>query len=149
MAGVRVATYNLYLGADLALLFDVADFEALARQVAVVRAQLDATRFEERARAMAALLSTEQPDLVGLQEVSRWASTGADGGERVLVDFLPTLLTALEDAGSGYDAHAANASFGGGLPVFTRAKGIAGLELVDARRFPKGAVAHVYNRRRG
>jgi endonuclease/exonuclease/phosphatase family metal-dependent hydrolase len=117
MAGVRVATYNLYLGADLALLFDVPDFAALARQVSVVRAQLDATRFEERARAIAALLAAEQPDLVGLQEVSRWASTGADGVEHVLVDFLPTLLAALEDAGCGYDAHAAHASFGGGLPV--------------------------------
>ncbi|HUS20900.1 MAG TPA: dihydrofolate reductase family protein, partial [Aeromicrobium sp.] len=38
---------------------------------------------------------------------------------------------------------------GGGLPVFTRAKKLMGLELVEERRFPKGAVAHVYNRKRG
>ena len=38
---------------------------------------------------------------------------------------------------------------GSGLPVFTKAKGMMGLELVDERRFPKGAVAHVYNRKRG
>jgi riboflavin biosynthesis pyrimidine reductase len=38
---------------------------------------------------------------------------------------------------------------GSGLPVFTKAKGMMGLELVDERRFPKGAVAHVYNRNRG
>ena len=37
---------------------------------------------------------------------------------------------------------------GGGLPVFTKAKALMGLELVDERRFPKGAVAHVYNRKR-
>jgi dihydrofolate reductase len=36
-----------------------------------------------------------------------------------------------------------------GLPVFTRAKKLTHLELVDERRFPKGAVAHVYNRKRG
>jgi dihydrofolate reductase len=38
---------------------------------------------------------------------------------------------------------------GSGLPVFTKAKEMMGLELVDERRFPKGAVAHVYNRKRG
>ena len=38
---------------------------------------------------------------------------------------------------------------GSGLPVFTRAKKLMELELVEARRFPKGAVAHVYNRKRG
>ena len=38
---------------------------------------------------------------------------------------------------------------GRGLPVFTKAKELMHLELVEERRFPKGAVAHVYNRRRG
>jgi dihydrofolate reductase len=38
---------------------------------------------------------------------------------------------------------------GSGLPVFTKAQALMGLELVEARRFPKGAVAHVYNRKRG
>ncbi len=117
MSRVRVATYNLYLGADLSLLFRVADLDALARQVGVVRAQLDATRFDERADAVAALLSRERPDLVGLQEVSRWVSTGPDGEEHVLADFLSTLLEALETAGCPYDAHARTAAFGGSMPV--------------------------------
>ena len=38
---------------------------------------------------------------------------------------------------------------GSGLPVFTKAKDLMQLELVEERRFPKGAVAHVYNRKRG
>jgi dihydrofolate reductase len=38
---------------------------------------------------------------------------------------------------------------GSGLPVFTKATKLMELELVEERRFPKGAVAHVYNRRRG
>ena len=38
---------------------------------------------------------------------------------------------------------------GSGLPVFTKAKKLMELELVEERRFPKGAVAHVYNRTRG
>jgi dihydrofolate reductase len=38
---------------------------------------------------------------------------------------------------------------GSGLPVFTKAKSLMHLDLVEERRFPKGAVAHVYNRKRG
>jgi len=38
---------------------------------------------------------------------------------------------------------------GSGLPVFTKAKELMSLELVEERRFPKGAVAHIYNRKRG
>ncbi len=37
---------------------------------------------------------------------------------------------------------------GTGLPVFTKARDMMELELVEERRFPKGAVAHVYNRKR-
>ena len=122
MTVLRVATYNLYLGADLAQLFGVTDLERLAGRVGVVRGQLEATRFEERARAVATLLARERPDLVGLQEVSRWvvAPIGADGAvgeERVLVDFLPTLLDALGQAGCPYDAHVVCASFSGAMPV--------------------------------
>ena len=37
---------------------------------------------------------------------------------------------------------------GTGLPVFTKAKKMMPLDLVEERRFPKGAVAHVYKRSR-
>ena len=37
---------------------------------------------------------------------------------------------------------------GSGLPVFTKARNLMELELVEERRFPKGAIAHVYNRKR-
>ena len=117
MTRLRVATYNLYLGADLALLFDVADLDTLAKQVRVVRAQLEATQFEERARAVASILTRERPDLVGLQEVSRWTLTPPGGEEQVLVDFLPTLLDELERAGGAYDVHAVDPNFGGGIPL--------------------------------
>ena len=38
---------------------------------------------------------------------------------------------------------------GSGLPVFTRARKLMALELIEERRFPKGAVAHVYSRKSG
>jgi Endonuclease/Exonuclease/phosphatase family len=119
---LRVATWNLYLGADLALLFDAHDLDELAARVRVVRRQLEATRFDERARAAAAVLARERPHLVGLQEVARWTSSplapdGSLGDERVLVDFLPTLLAALDEAGCRYAAHAVNQNFSGAMPV--------------------------------
>jgi endonuclease/exonuclease/phosphatase family metal-dependent hydrolase len=134
MTRLRVATYNLYLGADLALLFDVADLDALAEQVRVVRAQLEATRFEERAGAVARVLVRERPDLVGLQEVSRWTLTPACGEEQVLVDFLPTLLDELERAGCVYDPHAVNPNFGGGMPLDDGWVGLRGSNVTLVRR---------------
>ncbi len=122
MTRLRVATWNLYLGADLALLFEVTDPAGLAAGVRVVRRQLEATRFAQRARVVARLLARERPHLVGLQEVARWAVApvrpeGSLGPERVLEDFLPTLLAALARAGAGYDAHAVTENFSGSLPV--------------------------------
>jgi hypothetical protein len=122
VSDVRVATYNLYIGADLSLLFDVSDLTGLAEQVQAVRRQLEATRFPERATALAALLARERPHLVGLQEVSRWtvapiAADGSLGDEQVLVDFLPVLLGALDEAGCPFDAHVVNENFAGAMPV--------------------------------
>jgi endonuclease/exonuclease/phosphatase family metal-dependent hydrolase len=122
MTRLRVATYNLYLGADLTVLFGVSHLDQLAEAVRLVREQLASTRFEERARAVAALLAREDPDLVGLQEVTRWAAAaqrpdGSLGPEVVLVDFLPTLVDALESAGCAYDVHAVNENFSGAMPV--------------------------------
>ena len=53
MTRLRVATYNLYLGADLALLFDVADLEHARRAGGAGPRPAGATRFEERAAALA------------------------------------------------------------------------------------------------
>ena len=122
MTGLRVATYNLCGGADLALLFDVSALDELAAQVVTVRDQLAATRFEERAHAVAVLLAREQPDLVGLQEVARWTLTpvGPDGGPgetQVLADHLSILRDALSEAGCAYDAHAVDENFSGALPM--------------------------------
>ena len=136
---LRVATWNLYLGADLALLFDAHDLDELAARVRVVRQQLEATRFDERARAVAAVLARERPHLVGLQEVARWTSSplapdGSLGDERVLVDFLPTLLAALDEAGCRYAAHAGNENFSGAMPVSpTEWMGVTGANVTLVR----------------
>jgi len=115
MTDLRVATYNLYLGADLSLLFDVGDPALLLRRVATLREQLAATDFPQRALAIAAIIASEQPHLVGLQEVARWVLRAPNGAETVVADFLPTLLAALDTAGTPYDVRGAAAGFGGGM----------------------------------
>lgn len=104
---VRVATYNLYLGVDLSLLFGV-PVDGMDAVVNELTRQLEITDFPSRARAIARLLVEAQVDLVGLQEVTRWTR-----GDDVVVDFLEELTAALEEAGAEYDVHAVNENFGG------------------------------------
>ena len=133
---LTVATWNLYLGADLALLLDATTLEELADRIDVVRGQLQRTDFTERARAIAGLLQRERVDVVGLQEVSRWTEAPLSDLEHptVLADFLPVLLAELEHLGTPYDVHAVESSFEGGLPVGDRWMQVTGSNAVLARR---------------
>jgi endonuclease/exonuclease/phosphatase family metal-dependent hydrolase len=114
-----VATYNLYLGADVTVIFGVNSPEEFAAKARFVLDQLRATDFPARAAAIAAILVRERVDVVGLQEVATWsrsASENPDGAERseVWLDFLDELLAALERAGEAYDVHAHTSNFRGG-----------------------------------
>lgn len=140
MTAVRVATYNLYLGADVTLIFGAQNTDHLVRQAKLVLEQLLATDFRSRAVAVAALLSRERVDVVGLQEAARWSRRplgpdGPTGEPEVWCDFLDELLAVLERAGTPYDAHALNATFTGGAPVSeTEAMGVLGFNAVLVRR---------------
>lgn len=121
MRRLRVATYNLYLGADLTAVFTAGSAEDLARRAAQVRDQVLATSFPERASAIASLLVRERVDVVGVQEAARWSRTveGVGGGEQeeVWLDFLDVLVEALARAGEAYDVHAVVRSFEGSARV--------------------------------
>ncbi len=121
MSTIRVATYNLYLGADVTVVFEVTSPDDLARQARLVLDQLIATDFPARAAAIARILVDERVDVVGLQEVAQWSRAVAtsDGGERteVWLDFLTELLDALARAGEEYDVHARTSNFRGGATV--------------------------------
>lgn len=114
---IRVATYNLYVGADLALLFGATDAADLDRRVGLLRKQLRATAPAERAAAVARLLARHRPDLVGVQELTRWTLAPGEGPALVVSDFRADLEAALEREGCPYDVHAVAPSFGGGMPV--------------------------------
>ena len=129
MSTLTVATYNVYLGADLALLFGAASPDELTERARAVQHQLVATDFAQRAVAIARLLAREEVDVVGLQEVTRWESDG-----ELVVDFLPLIVKACDEVGSPYDVHAVSHSFSGGLPVDGRWMGIAGADVVLVRQ---------------
>ncbi len=131
---VRVATYNLYLGADLSLLFDATSAGELDERSARVAGQLAVTDFARRAPAVARVLAAERPDLVGLQEVTQWSVRRA-GAEPVLrSDFLALLLDALDRAGTPYAARAVNHTFrGSGLEAPDEELVLAGGDVVLVR----------------
>ena len=132
MSTVRVATYNLYLGADLTVVFAATDEADLARRTDLVHDQVLATDFVARAAAVARLLVRERVDVVGLQEVARWSR---DGEEEPWLDFLDELLAALVRTGAAYDVHAAVTSFeGGATPSAGDPMSVLGRNVVLVRR---------------
>ena len=139
MSSLTVATYNVYLGADLSLLFGATSLTELAARAELVRGQLQSTDFAQRAAAIARILAREDVDVVGLQEITRWESAavapdGSVGTPELLADFLPLVVQACEDAGAPYDAHAVNHNFAGGLPVGDRWMSILGANVILVRR---------------
>jgi endonuclease/exonuclease/phosphatase family metal-dependent hydrolase len=151
MPSIRVATYNLYLGADVTVVFGVTDAEDLARKAKVVLEQVVATDFPGRADAVARILVDEQVDLVGLQEVAQWSREvpGDDGEVRpeVWLDFLAALLDSLGRAGQEYDVHACTANFQGEAQVEGHeAMAVLGHNVVLVRR---GSGVHVIAERTG
>ena len=66
MSSLTVATYNVYLGADLSLLFGATSLTELAARAELVRGQLQSTDFAQRAAAIARILAREDVDVVGL-----------------------------------------------------------------------------------
>lgn len=136
---LTVATWNLYLGADIELLLGATSADDLAARTEVVLGQLRRTDFTERAATVARLLVQQDVDVVGLQEVSRLTSTPPsvddDPAEpEVLADYLPVLLDALAEQGAAYDVHAADVSFDGGLPVGDRWMQVTGSNVLLVRR---------------
>lgn len=136
MPTLTVATYNVYLGAQVELLFSAGSAAELEATAEVVRRQLVTTDFPDRAGALARVLARERPEVVGLQEVTRWTTAPLDDPTdvEVVADFLPTLLDALAAENCRYDPHAIGQTFGGGLPAAGEWVSIAGADVILVRR---------------
>jgi hypothetical protein len=114
-----VATYNLYLGADLAPVLTLpptATPEQIVAAAAAVYGQVVQTDFPSRAEMIAREIVEQSPVLIGLQEVALW-ETGPPGALQPSYDFVEILLAELEERGGHYAPVAINTNFTGTLPV--------------------------------
>ena len=98
---LRVITWNLYLGADLGPALRATDTPAFLDAVASIYAASRATNFDVRAEAIADEIETKGPDLIGLQEVTRWATSGP-ASTAPSEDFLTVLQEKLTARGLNY-----------------------------------------------
>jgi hypothetical protein len=115
---VRVATYNVYLGADLTKIFAATSPEHLRALAAEVFGDVAATDFPQRARGIVAGLGAAGwPDLVGCQEVCVFSTGSPDGEPQVWCDFTAELSAAFAEAGAPYDVVASAPTFGGRMPI--------------------------------
>ena len=103
-----VATYNLYLGADLSLVLGDRPAPEMATNLDEVQRQLLMTAFDRRVQLVADALAPHAPDLVGLQEVCTWTLEGD-----LLWDFGALLVDALTDREVKYDVVCDVQTFGG------------------------------------
>jgi hypothetical protein len=107
---VTAMTRNIYVGGNVDLVLGATDPNQIPVLVAQIFQQVQATKFQERAMALAKEIAWTQPHVVGLQEVSliRYQSPGdaVVGGtvpaEEVLYDYLKILMRALEANGAHY-----------------------------------------------
>lgn len=109
---LTVMTRNIYLGADLGPATSATTPTAFVTAVAQIYGRVLFTDFPTRAGALADELATTHPDLVGLQEISRWTTTGPGAGPSQ--DFLAILQARLAARGLHYAVAAVsdNASIG-------------------------------------
>jgi endonuclease/exonuclease/phosphatase family metal-dependent hydrolase len=100
---LTVMTQNLYLGSSLAPALEATDGPSFVAAVATIYGTMLFTDFPSRAEAIASEIAAARPDLIGLQEVSRWtASPTHPGPTPPSLDFLSTLLRELNGLGLHY-----------------------------------------------
>lgn len=135
---LTVMTQNLYLGSGLIAAAVAPDRPTFEQRAATIWQNVQATDFPARAKRLARLIKQANPDLIGLQEVTRWyrSPNGVKDGNatrsNILVyDFLKSLLRELGRAGARYKVAASD-----GLPTEVEAPTALGYDI----RFKLGNV---------
>jgi endonuclease/exonuclease/phosphatase family metal-dependent hydrolase len=114
---VTVMTRNLYLGADLTGIVAATTPTAAFTAMAQVAAKVELSQPVKRMDGVADEITSAQPDLVGLQEVSTWhiagrnPTTGAQVVPAADYDFLALLLADLAANGTPYHVVVAQKNF--------------------------------------
>ena len=105
---VTVMSRNLYLGADIIKLVTAKDQNEEQQNVAALHRTVDQTNFPLRAKALAAEVAKNKPDIIGLQEVARYyrgpngVHDGIKNATTPLYDFLKIYQSALKARGLKY-----------------------------------------------
>ena len=100
-------TQNLYLGSSLTSAITATTPEQFVAAVAQIYGTAVATNFPTRAEAIADTIAAEDPDLIGLQEVTRWiAQPTVAGPNPPSFDFLEILQDELYERGLEYSVAA-------------------------------------------
>lgn len=101
-SSVTVLSRNIYLGADVGIAMDLLpDFKAAAQ---FMWEQVELTDFNQRSRVLANEIVTTQPDVIGIQEATKWMCQKGLISSRVTVyDFTQMLLVQLEQLGFEYE----------------------------------------------
>jgi len=104
--GVRrdltVMTQNMYLGSSLNPALEATTPEGFVAAVAQIYATVQYTNFPARAQAIANEIQAKDPDLIGLQEVTKWTTEGLNPPPGY--DYLAILEAALAERGLHYTA---------------------------------------------
>ena len=134
-ADVKVMSYNLYLGADI---FDLvgADPTEIPFIAAELYAGVEATDFPARAEAIADIIASENPHLIGLQEVTWYRTDPSDGSESpnastTTFDFLQILLDELDERGLDYSVRATTTNADVEVPSTTDGQTFTDIRLTD------------------
>jgi len=101
---LTVMTQNLYLGSSLGPALEAKTPEAFVEAVARIYATVQYTSFPQRAEAIADEIQEKAPDLIGLQEVTKWTTGGLNPPSGY--DFLAILENDLKARGLHYSAAA-------------------------------------------
>lgn len=136
---LKVMTQNLYLGSSLAPALEATTAEEFVEAIARIYATVQYTNFPARAEAVADEIQAKKPDLIGLQEVTKWTTEGLNPPPGY--DFLAILESDLESRGLHYSAaaisHNANigpaplVGSGKSCPVLEGPKFTCGVTLED------------------
>jgi endonuclease/exonuclease/phosphatase family metal-dependent hydrolase len=101
---LTVMTQNLYLGSSLTPALTATDAASFVAAVAQIYGTVLYTNFPARAEAIADEVEAQGPDLIGLQEVTKWTTAGEKAPPGF--DFLAILQSDLEARGLDYSVAA-------------------------------------------
>jgi endonuclease/exonuclease/phosphatase family metal-dependent hydrolase len=107
-ATVKVMTRNLYLGADLSPGIQAQNLQELVNGAGAILNQVDANNFPVRAKGLAKEITTQKPDIVGLQEASLWRTEPCDQSPlppkatNVRYDYIKSLLAEVNKSAKLY-----------------------------------------------